>query len=351
YYCGPSKLSTKQLNWCTLHHFSTLTNVQDLGLDYLDIPSFIPRIQRYFGHFSLTVQSLALREPTGCHHQILYFVGLFQHLDDLKLLYYRFSFQEGPTDDLGLILLFAPPLRGRLTMTRLRGVGFVKDMIQLFGGIRFHYVDLFKVGGTRLLLGACAKTLETLQLYPTDPHTGKSLWDFDISKNKSLQILEVTAHHLDRALSASSPDATPSLLTYALSTITSPVFSEVIIYYRDYVFCGVETPWLGLPAFCWPSLAKLAEEASRHHLRFNALRRMHEIQDFQLVLCTDVWDGIGKYSAEMLKQAIAAEKARGVFDNVFDNVFQEPSVIYSPQGSHDWTQECMDSSVYPWLPL
>ncbi|KAF9643413.1 hypothetical protein BDM02DRAFT_3191679 [Thelephora ganbajun] len=109
-FCGPGKLSTKQLNWCTLRHFSTLTNVQELGVDYLDIPSFILRIQWYFGHFLPTVQSLALREPKGSHCQILYFVGLFQHLDDLKLFYYRFSFQEGPMDDLGLILLFAPPL-------------------------------------------------------------------------------------------------------------------------------------------------------------------------------------------------------------------------------------------------
>ncbi|KAF9643564.1 hypothetical protein BDM02DRAFT_3123277 [Thelephora ganbajun] len=349
YYPGLSKFSTKQLNWCTLRHFSALTNVQELGLDYLDIPSFIPRIRWYFGHFSPTVRSLALREPTGSRRQILYFVGLFQHLDDLKLLYYRFRFHGGPTDDLGLIPLFAPPLRGRLTMTRLRGVGLFKDMIQLFGGIRFRYVDLFEVGGTRLLLGACAKTLETLRLYPTDPHAGTSLRDFDLSRNKSLRTLEVTAHHLDRTSSAGSPDATPSLLTYALSTMTSPVFSEVIVYYRDYVFCGVETPWVGSdsPAFRRSSPAELAEEASRHHLRFKALRRMRKIREFELVLCADVWDRVGKYSVKKLKQAVAAEKARGMFDDVF----QEPSVIYSPRGSRDWIQECLASPVYPWLPL
>lgn len=48
-------------------------------------------------------------------------------------------------------------------------VGTVKDMINLFGGIRFHHVDLYDVDEMQLLLGACVETLETLQLYPTDP--------------------------------------------------------------------------------------------------------------------------------------------------------------------------------------
>ncbi|KAF9642564.1 hypothetical protein BDM02DRAFT_3193019 [Thelephora ganbajun] len=213
-----SKFSTKRLNCCTLRHFSALTNVQELGLDYLDIPSFIPGIQR-----------LALREPKGSRRQILYFIGLFQHLDNLKLLYRR------------------------LTMTRFGGVGLFKDMIQLFGGIRLRDMSLFEVGGMRLLLGACAKTSETLRLYPTDPRAGTSLRDFDLSRNKSLRTLEITARHLDCALEAGSPGTTPSLLTYALSTITSPVFSEVIVYHWDYDFCGVEFPWKESPTFRWPS--------------------------------------------------------------------------------------------------
>ena len=46
----------------------------------------------------------------------------------------------------------------------------MKDMIAFFGGLRFRYMDLFKVECVRLLLGACTKTLEALRLYPTDPY-------------------------------------------------------------------------------------------------------------------------------------------------------------------------------------
>jgi hypothetical protein len=172
--CGTPTFSPKLLSWCTLYHFTALTNVQELGIDYLDIPSFIPRIRWYFGHFSLTVRSLALREPKGSRRQIIYFIGIFKHLEDLKLIYDKVDSQDEPAEDPTLVPPFIPPLRGRLTVVRLPRARILKDMIELFGGIRFRYMDLFNVVGTRLLLDACAETLETLRLYPSDPR-GKEL--------------------------------------------------------------------------------------------------------------------------------------------------------------------------------
>jgi len=164
--------SLKRFNWGTLRQFSALTNVQELAIDYLDIPSFMPKIRRYFGHFSPTVRSLALRKPKGTSRQIIFFIGLFQHLEDLKLLYDAIDPQEEElTDNKALVPSFIPPLSGRLTITCFRRrEGLLGDMVDLFGGIRFRHMDLFNVKETRLLLGACAETLETLRLCPTDPH-------------------------------------------------------------------------------------------------------------------------------------------------------------------------------------
>jgi len=164
--------SPRLFSCCTLRHFSALVNVQELGIDYLNIPKFMPRIRRYFGHFSLTVRSLALREPKGSCRQIIYFIGLFQQLEDLKLLYKRSEPREEPLDDLTLVPPFAPPLCGRLTMTSFTRVELVKAMIDLFGGLRFCYMDLCNVDGMQLLLDTCAKTLETLRLHPAD-HRGE----------------------------------------------------------------------------------------------------------------------------------------------------------------------------------
>jgi len=118
----------------------------------------------------------------GCRWQILYFIGLFQHLEDLKLFFARRSRSlEGQVDDPTLIPPFAPPLQGRLEMLFVERA-VLEDMINLFRGIRFHYMDLFHVDGMPLLLEACARTLETLRLDITDPHgvqlCPKGVWKF-----------------------------------------------------------------------------------------------------------------------------------------------------------------------------
>ena len=338
--------SRKRFNWRTLRQFSALTNVRTLSIDYLDIPSFIPRIRRYFGHFAPTVRSLALMKPEGTSRQIIFFIGLFQHLEDLKLLYDVIHPQEGePAEGPTLVPSFIPPLRGRLTITCFRKLGLLEDMIDLFGGIRFRCVDIFNVKGTRLLLGACAETLETLRLCPTDPH-GKGfslnmvqaptdkfkarsfLRDFDLSRNKSLRTLQVTAWSGD-ALRVCSPAVAARLLTYAISTITSPVFTEVTAIYREYHFCVVESAWPGRPRLRRKSSGEKAVEASWHGRRFEAFRRMHKVRDFRLVLCADVWEGVGEYSVRSLEKAVAAERA----GKGFDGTFPEPLVVCRPRAS------------------
>ena len=46
----------------------------------------------------------------------------------------------------------------------------MRDMIALFGGLRFSHMDVNKVECVQLLLDACATTLETLRLYPNDEY-------------------------------------------------------------------------------------------------------------------------------------------------------------------------------------
>jgi hypothetical protein len=167
---GPATFSPNLFDRQTLRQFSSLTNVQELGIDYLDIPSFMLKIQRYFGHFLPTLRSLALREPKGSCRQIIFFIGLFQHLEDLRFRYDSLVFQEEPTDDPTLVPLFVPPLRGRLKLSYFTRVGILEGIIDMFGGIRFRHMDLFVVDGRRLLLDASAETLETLRFYVTDAY-------------------------------------------------------------------------------------------------------------------------------------------------------------------------------------
>lgn len=153
-----------------LHYFSALRNLQELGIDNLQVSTFMPDIQWYFGHLAPTLKLLALKEPKGSCRQILYFIGLFPNLQDLKLCYRSPIEEEDITNDATLVPLSIPPLHGRLILTCFAREMLVKDMITLFGGLRFRYMELFKVKCVKLLLDACAETLETLRLYPTDPY-------------------------------------------------------------------------------------------------------------------------------------------------------------------------------------
>ena len=155
----------KKFGYFTLRHFSALANVQSLEIDGLDIPSFMPRIQRYFGPFLPTLRSLCLYEPKGSNRQIIFFIGLFRHLENLSLLCQIRWWREDPTPSPD----FNPPLRGRLVVRSWKKARFFQDMVHLFGEIRFHAMDVDDTTETKFLLRACAKTLRVLQLHPFDP--------------------------------------------------------------------------------------------------------------------------------------------------------------------------------------
>ena len=158
--------SPKQFNRSTLRHFSALANVQSLEMDNLDIPGFMPRIRKYFGSLLPTLQSLYLKMPKGSNRQIIFFVGLFQRLEDLTLE--STACRREPEEDLTLVPTFTPPLQGRLAVCHWTRAGLFQDMVHLFGGMRFRALDLFGVDQTQFLLRACPETLQVLRLYPTD---------------------------------------------------------------------------------------------------------------------------------------------------------------------------------------
>ena len=226
-------------------------------------------------------------------------------------------------------------------------------MIHLFGGIRFRCMDLFNVSETQLLVDACAGTLESLRLYPTgNQHSSKdtevlanrfadrwTLWGFDLSRNKSLRTLEVSASSIHGVLRGTSPDAPSSLLKHAFSTITSPAFSEVVVVYRDYDFSGVQdTEFSHLPPLCEVPQVEKAREDSQHRALFEMFREIYKVREFRLVLCADVRYRVGEYTVQMLREAIAAEKA----ERGFDVFFPEPLVIYNPRES----QVDVDEELY-----
>ena len=159
----------KQLRGRTMRYFSALANLQELEICHLQVSSFTPNIKRCFGHLSPTLRSLALQQPRGSCRQILYLVGLFPNLQDFKLEQDFIEDEQESAVDLTPTPLSTPPLRGWLTLTCCTKRMLLKEMIALFGGLRFRHMDIFGVTFVHTLLDACTETLETLRLYPTDP--------------------------------------------------------------------------------------------------------------------------------------------------------------------------------------
>ena len=165
----------KSSNAWSLTYFAALTNLQELGVDGLDLYAFTPQAQlAYFGHLAPTLRSLILGTPRGARPKLLYFLGLFPNLDDLKLVNDSYLAQEAPPDA-APIPQSTPSLRGRLVLTRwFGGQEFLKDLSALSGGLRFRYMDLTDVesGCARLLLDGCAESLKILRICPVNS-TGK----------------------------------------------------------------------------------------------------------------------------------------------------------------------------------
>jgi len=114
---------------------------------------------------------------------------------------------------------------------------------------------------------------------------------------------------------------------HVLSTITSPTSFEVIIVYLDKDFRGVQSPKLP-PVRCMSQADKVME-SSHHCAQLRALRGVHNVRDFRLVLRADVLDRVGEYPVQVLEESVAATKAMGVFDDYFP----EPLIIYNPRKS------------------
>ena len=239
---GLWRFSSERFNYRTQLNFSALTNVRELYIANLDIPSFIPTIQQYFGQFSPTVRSLTLIGPNGSYQQIAFFIGQFQHLENLCLNDGRSCFFGGPGYDLTPVPPFIPPLNGCLTAGSLEGHGLAKAMVDLFGGLWFRRMSLLRVGGAQSLLYACASALEALWLDATDLcgeelrskdtrvrandfTGGLSHRDLDLSGNVSLQRIEITAKFFISVLRDRAPGTVPSTFRVIMSTIKSPSFT------------------------------------------------------------------------------------------------------------------------------
>ena len=150
-------------------HLRALTNVRSFKTRWLDTPSFIARMESYFGGFLGSLQSLELEFPRGDHKQILYFVCQFPNLRDLRikgLQDYTHSIRSGgPHFNIETSPLLNGTLDLQLNTGSDRGAQLVlNNLVILPSGLKFRIIKLAGCTGNnpQLLVDACAPTLECM---------------------------------------------------------------------------------------------------------------------------------------------------------------------------------------------
>jgi hypothetical protein len=157
-----------------LRYFSAFANVQILRLENLEVSRFIPRIERYFSHFSPTLRSIMLLSPLCNPRQLLHFLSLFPNLDDITIWDFSTHTQNVAIPDTEVVPFSTPRLRGRLAIRGFDSVETWTCLIASGGSLQLHYLDLWRVGGCApIMFEACAETLEKLRLYAADGSVGE----------------------------------------------------------------------------------------------------------------------------------------------------------------------------------
>ncbi|KAF9645693.1 hypothetical protein BDM02DRAFT_3189480 [Thelephora ganbajun] len=267
-----------------LRYFSELVNVQELMIVDLEFSESTLGIEGYFAHLSPTLRSITVIGSSCPPRQFLDFLRLFPRLDDIKIAYYDYhgmiEVHNTPDTERAPI---QEPVRGKLTLNGFVNYVLLREIVSL-GGMRFVSMDLDNLAWGRLLLGACAETLETLRF-----RLEKSLYslsvshqNFDLSRNTVLRSLEVRAG-LD-------PWVFTRALKELLLTITSPVFSEIVV-----VFSEEEVQW--------PPLG-LAE----------ALRGIYQVRAFRLAFCLETVEWVEAENLRALTSTTQADVANGFYD-------------------------------------
>ena len=179
----------------------------------------------------------------------------------------------------------------------------------------------------------------------------------DLSQNKSLRALGVSMNCAWGLICY--PSATPATaFKHLLSTITSPVFSQITIFFQNLDFPGPLCDRASSRPHEVTSYFVSSGERKERALKLSRLsemvRMMREVRDFKLVLCAHVWGAIAEHVMGELEIAVRA----GWVERESDNISSRPSLTCSPRALLPAPGEVMRCTIggtwrlnYPWAPL
>ena len=138
------------------------------------------------------------------------------------------------------------------------------------------------------------------------------LQHFNLSQNRFLHTLEITAESIDHA-----GDSAPDFFKTVLSSVTFPGLLDVVIIYGDFNFNSPHRKWCDSePIRSRHNPEWIRELYTKYHKRqLRVLRKMHSVRDFRLVLCADIPNDIAEHIIVETPECIAkAERVKEGLD-------------------------------------
>ena len=164
-----SNFGPEALEAC-LPHFRFFTQVHTLRIRGYSVAKFLPAFGRHFTQLVPTLRSLQLPRYTDGVHEVVEFVCMFPHLDNLSLPEPLFNSLTEPSFNFVDVpprssVERSPPLRGSLV---LRGwvSSHSRFLLKIPGGLHFRSISAGGAERAELdgILASCSSNLETLSL-------------------------------------------------------------------------------------------------------------------------------------------------------------------------------------------
>ena len=128
---------------------------------------------------------------------------------------------------------------------------------------------------------------------------GRRHRDLDLSRNESLQKIQIKAGPLISVLKDRAPGTVLGIFRAIVSTINSPAFSDFVVVYHADDFYNV--------AYSNHTQGILCGEYTWYHEQFEVFWKMYKARNFQLVLQACC---VSDISMREMERGVAAEKAK-----------------------------------------
>ena len=148
-----------------LLYFHAMRGITSVTIHRLDVASFLPALDKWFGHIMPTLRSLTLIDARASTEDVFHLAFRFPLLQDLHLAEYSQPEYRPPRPHVPLELTISPPLNGSLKfLGTCPSNNLIQSLVTSPGGIHFHSVEVedAEMISFQALIDACSKTIETI---------------------------------------------------------------------------------------------------------------------------------------------------------------------------------------------